>query len=368
MTSPLEAAREIAPRAAALAAEAEAERRLPATLSDELAEAGLYRLCVPESLGGGEAPPRELLGAVEELARGDAAAGWCVAVCATAGMLAAYLEPDAAREVFGDSAGVVGGVFAPMGRAAATGGGAHGRRALALLQQRRQLRLADGRLRRPRRRRAAAAGKRPARHPPGADALRRGRGDRHLVGVRAAGDRQPRHRGRGARGPRRALRVAAHRRPARARPAVRVPAVRPAGGVDRRGRARDRARGARRSGGARRGQDADAEHAQARRAARDAVRRRPGRGLPARRRAPCCTRASGRPGRRRSPARRSRSSCARGCGWPRPTRSRRRPRRSTPRTRSRAAPRSTRRARSSAASATCTRRRSTCSSARRRGS
>ena len=122
MTSPLEAAREIAPRAAALAAEAEAERRLPATLSDELAQAGLYRLCVPESLGGGEAPPRELLGAVEELARGDAAAGWCVAVCATAGMLAAYLEPDAAREVFGASAGVVGGVFAPMGRAAATDG------------------------------------------------------------------------------------------------------------------------------------------------------------------------------------------------------------------------------------------------------
>jgi indole-3-acetate monooxygenase len=122
MTSPLEAAREIAPRAAALAAEAEAERRLPATLSDELAQAGLYRLCVPESLGGGEAAPRELLGAVEELARGDAAAGWCVAVCATAGMLAAYLEPDAAHEVFGASAGVVGGVFAPMGRAAATDG------------------------------------------------------------------------------------------------------------------------------------------------------------------------------------------------------------------------------------------------------
>ena len=207
MTSPLEAAREIAPRAAALAAEAEAERRLPATLSDELAEAGLYRLCVPESLGGGEAPPRELLGAVEELARGDAAAGWCVAVCATAGMLAAYLEPDAAREVFGDSAGVVGGVFAPMGARRGHGRGAHGRRAVALLQQRRQLRLADGRLRRPRRRRAAAAGKRPARHPPGADALRRGRGDRHLVGVRAAGDRQPRHRRRRrSRSPRRAPR------------------------------------------------------------------------------------------------------------------------------------------------------------------
>src|SRR5262245_51387898 len=96
MTSPLEAARELAPRAAELAAEAEEARRLPAALSEELGAAGLYRLCVPGSLGGGEAPPQELLGAVEELARGDAAAGWCVAVCATAGMLAAYLEPEAA--------------------------------------------------------------------------------------------------------------------------------------------------------------------------------------------------------------------------------------------------------------------------------
>jgi len=118
MTSPLEAARELAPRAAALAPEAESARRVPASLSRKLAAAGLYRLCVPGSLGGGEAPPQELLAVVEELARGDAAAGWCVAVCATAGMLAAYLEPDAANEVFADPAGVVGGVFAPMGRAA----------------------------------------------------------------------------------------------------------------------------------------------------------------------------------------------------------------------------------------------------------
>jgi indole-3-acetate monooxygenase len=42
-------------------------------------------------------------------------------VCATAGMLAAYLEPAAARAVYGEPSGVVGGVFAPMGRADADG-------------------------------------------------------------------------------------------------------------------------------------------------------------------------------------------------------------------------------------------------------
>lgn len=115
----VEAARELAPRAAAAAAAAERARRLPAELSAAIAEAGLYRLCVPARLGGAEAPPADLLGAVEALAAGDGAAGWCVAVCATAGMLAAYLDADAAGEVYGDPLGVAGGVFAPSGRAAA---------------------------------------------------------------------------------------------------------------------------------------------------------------------------------------------------------------------------------------------------------
>jgi len=59
--------------------------------------------------------------AVEALAAGDAAAGWCLAICATSGSLAAYLPEQAAREVYGDPLGVVGGVFAPSGRAAAAG-------------------------------------------------------------------------------------------------------------------------------------------------------------------------------------------------------------------------------------------------------
>ncbi len=116
-----ELARGFAPQAGELAAEAERERRLPESFSRELADAGLYRLCVPASLDGGEAEPAELFRVVEALAEGDAAAGWCVAVCATSGMLGAYLEPDAAATVYGDPAGVVGGVFAPSGRAVADG-------------------------------------------------------------------------------------------------------------------------------------------------------------------------------------------------------------------------------------------------------
>ena len=120
-TATVEAARALAARAAELAPTAERERRLSAEFSAELASAGLYRLCVPASVGGGEAPPAELLAAVEALAQGDAAAGWCVAVCATSGMLGAYLGEAAAAKVYGDPASVTGGVFAPSGRALVTG-------------------------------------------------------------------------------------------------------------------------------------------------------------------------------------------------------------------------------------------------------
>ncbi len=119
--SAVEAARELAPVAAQFAEQAERERRLPAELSAALADAGLYRLCIPAALGGGEVAPAELVQAIEALATGDAAAGWCVAICATSGMLAARLPEAAAREVYG-SGGVVGGVFAPSGRALAGNG------------------------------------------------------------------------------------------------------------------------------------------------------------------------------------------------------------------------------------------------------
>jgi indole-3-acetate monooxygenase len=121
MTTPLEAARGLAPAAASAAAEAERSRRLSPDLVRLMSEAGFFRLCVPSSVGGGETDPATLVGVCEELARGDAAAGWCVAVTSTSGMLAAYLPEDAAREVYGAPESIVGGVFAPRGRAIAEG-------------------------------------------------------------------------------------------------------------------------------------------------------------------------------------------------------------------------------------------------------
>lgn len=113
----VEAAQSIAPIAAANAALGEEGRRLAPAVVEALREADLFRLCVPASLGGAQAPPRELVEAVETLARADGSAAWILAVTATSGLLAAFLDEDAAGEVYGTAGVAVGGVFAPSGRA-----------------------------------------------------------------------------------------------------------------------------------------------------------------------------------------------------------------------------------------------------------
>ena len=116
-SDPGAAARQLAPMARGAALEAERERRLPAPLVTAISEAGLFRMLVPRELGGGEATPAQLIEAVETLASGDGAAGWCLAVLSTSGMLAAYLPEEQAREVYGDPLGIAGGVFNPKGLA-----------------------------------------------------------------------------------------------------------------------------------------------------------------------------------------------------------------------------------------------------------
>ncbi len=100
---------------------ADTERRLAPEVADGLRDSGLLRMLVPASLGGGEVAPDRMVAEIEDLARADGAAGWCLAVAATGGVLAAFLEPEPAREVFGDRRGWVAGVFAPKGRAVPTG-------------------------------------------------------------------------------------------------------------------------------------------------------------------------------------------------------------------------------------------------------
>jgi len=120
----IEAASALAPLTAAYAEESERTRRLPLPLVEAMAQAGLFRLWIPRTLGGEETDPMTLVRVVEEVARADGAAGWCVAIGGEYGVFGGYLPPDAAHEIYGsDPLVITGGAFRPTGQAVVVDGG-----------------------------------------------------------------------------------------------------------------------------------------------------------------------------------------------------------------------------------------------------
>ena len=107
---------------AARAADTESQRRLPADLAAELAQASLFRMLVPQSLGGAEVDVATLFTSLEQLGRADAATGWCVMIGGTTALISAWLPMEHAREIWFDPNVITGGVFARVGRAAVEGG------------------------------------------------------------------------------------------------------------------------------------------------------------------------------------------------------------------------------------------------------
>lgn len=103
--------------------ELDTARRLPAAAVDALVRAGIFKLCVPRSLGGAQASPRALLATIEELARLDGSVGWCTMIGATSGLMSVYLDEAVAREIYAPADAITCGVFAPMGRASRTDAG-----------------------------------------------------------------------------------------------------------------------------------------------------------------------------------------------------------------------------------------------------
>jgi alkylation response protein AidB-like acyl-CoA dehydrogenase len=120
---PLSAARDLAPLAAKHAEEGELERRLSQPVVDALRDAGLFRLCVPKSLGGLAVHPGDMVRCIEAVAAGDGSAGWCLMTAATAGSTAHWVAPEVAQRVFGSPGAIAAGVFAPRGEARRTDGG-----------------------------------------------------------------------------------------------------------------------------------------------------------------------------------------------------------------------------------------------------
>ena len=103
----IERARALAPLIAREADEIERTRRLTEPVTSALIENGLYRVLLPQSLGGAEAPPEVFMQILEEVAKADASTAWCLGQCSVCAMTAAYLDPDAAGEIFNTPPGIL---------------------------------------------------------------------------------------------------------------------------------------------------------------------------------------------------------------------------------------------------------------------
>ncbi len=103
----------------------ETERRLTETTVTALTDSGVLAMWLPRDLGGAELWPVDSLRVIEALCHADGSTGWvAMAAGLCIGTGAAYLAPDAARELYGDGRlPVIAGHGAPQGRAEVEGDG-----------------------------------------------------------------------------------------------------------------------------------------------------------------------------------------------------------------------------------------------------
>jgi alkylation response protein AidB-like acyl-CoA dehydrogenase len=104
---PLGRAQALAEAIAAAAPGIEATRRIPPALVEALHRARLFRMLLPRSAGGDEVHPATYLLAIEEAARHDASVAWNLFVANSTVLIAAYLAPEIACEIFADPRSVL---------------------------------------------------------------------------------------------------------------------------------------------------------------------------------------------------------------------------------------------------------------------
>jgi len=120
----IEIARALGPQIQSYSQEIEQGRRLPLPLVENMAQAGLFRLWIPQQLGGEEADPATFVRVVEEVSQADGAVGWCLMIGGAYGVFGGYLQDEAAHEIYGTNPDVItGGAFSPVGQAVVTEGG-----------------------------------------------------------------------------------------------------------------------------------------------------------------------------------------------------------------------------------------------------
>jgi indole-3-acetate monooxygenase len=100
-SQPVDRARALGPSIARHADAIEQSRRIPPVLVAQLHESRLFRMLLPRSAGGDQVEPGAYLLAVEEISRHDASLGWMLFVANSTVLIAPYLAPEIALEIFG---------------------------------------------------------------------------------------------------------------------------------------------------------------------------------------------------------------------------------------------------------------------------
>jgi len=85
----------------------EAERRIVPEVIAALHQAGLFRMLLPASFGGGAADVLAFNQVIETIAAADASTAWCLAQQVASTQTAGYLDPKVAREIFAAPDGAV---------------------------------------------------------------------------------------------------------------------------------------------------------------------------------------------------------------------------------------------------------------------
>jgi len=99
------------------------DRYINQSVHDKMADAGLFRLWLPKSLGGPELSPVEFLTVVEAVAALDGSVGWIVGNGGGMSRAGGYLPEATAREVFADTPAFVASSTAAVGKALPEDGG-----------------------------------------------------------------------------------------------------------------------------------------------------------------------------------------------------------------------------------------------------
>jgi alkylation response protein AidB-like acyl-CoA dehydrogenase len=102
-----DAAKSLEPQIRASAEESEQTRRLSLPLIKAIAQAGLFRLWRPRSLGGEEVDAATAVRVIEEVSRIDGTTGWCLAIGSNTSLPSGYLPAQAARDIYGSDPDLV---------------------------------------------------------------------------------------------------------------------------------------------------------------------------------------------------------------------------------------------------------------------